>query len=177
MKRILLLLALTQMHMTNYAQKVESGFKAERISRSSTLSINAPIEKAFPLFGPLLEMEWAAGWEPRVIYLDQEHVAEHMIFQTKSLYGDDYLWAVTQYAPEHFKIEYTVQATDRIWFIRVQCLSSKEATKAMVTYTYTGLSENGNQKNREALEKMFSQDLKDWEEAINYYLKTGKQLH
>jgi hypothetical protein len=177
MKRILLLLALTQMHMTSYAQKSETEFKAERISRSSTLSIHAPIEKVFPLFGPLLEMEWAAGWEPRVIYLDQKNVAEHMIFQTKSHYGDDYLWAVTQYEPEHFKIEYTVQTEGRIWFIRVQCSPDNKETKATVTYTYTGLTEKGNQQNKEALEKMFSHDLKDWEEAINYYLKTGKQLH
>jgi hypothetical protein len=177
MKRILLLLALTQMHMTSYAQKSETEFKAERISRSSTLSIHAPIEKVFPLFGPLLEMEWAAGWEPRVIYLDQKNVAEHMIFQTKSHYGNDYLWAVTQYEAEHFKIEYTVQTPGRIWFIRVQCSPDDKETKATVTYTYTGLTEKGNRENKEALEKMFSKDLKDWEEAINYYLKTGEQLH
>lgn len=177
MKRILLLLALTQMHMTTHAQKTDPEFKAERISRLSTITIHSSIEKVFPLFGPLLEMEWAAGWEPRIIYLDQKNVAEHMIFQTKSQYGDDYLWAVTQYEPQHFKIEYTVQTHGRIWFIRVQCVAQDNQTSATVTYTYTGLTEKGNQQNKEALEKMFSRDLKDWEEAINYYLKTGKQLH
>jgi hypothetical protein len=177
MKRILLLLALTQMRMITHAQKSESDFKAERISRSSTITIHSSIDKVFPLFGPLLEKEWAVGWEPRVIYLDQENVAEHMIFQTKSQYDDDYLWAVTQYEPQNFKIEYTVQTPGRVWFIRVQCTPENKQTSATVTYTYTGLTEKGNQHNKEALEKMFSRDLKDWEEAINYYLKTGKQLH
>lgn len=177
MKRILLLLALTQMHMTVPAQNSPSQFKAERISRSSSFIIHDTIEKVFPLFGPLLEKEWAAGWEPRVIYLDQKNVAEHMIFETKGHHGDHYLWAVTQYEPKDYRIEYTVQTPERIWFIRVQCSPVENETKVVVTYTYTGLTSKGNEQNKEALSKMFAHDLKDWEESVNYYLTTGKQLH
>src|SRR4051812_26893339 len=83
-------------------------FRSERVQRSASFVVNATIEKSFPLFGPLLEMEWAAGWEPRVIYLEQKLVEEHMIFKTKSQYGEDYLWAVTQYDPTNYFIEYTV---------------------------------------------------------------------
>lgn len=151
-------------------------FKPERIQRTSVFVVHASIEKAFPLFGPLLEMEWAEGWEPRVIFLRQKYVEEHMIFKTKSQYGEDYLWAVTQYDPALYKIEYTVTAPDRIWFIGVVCQANDNQTKVSVTYTYTGLSEKGNQQNKDALEKMFANDLKDWEKAINYYLETGKQL-
>src|SRR5688572_26409810 len=114
MKRIFILLALTQMHMTSHAQKAEEAFKAARSSRSSIISVHAEIEEVFPLFGPLLEKEWAAGWEPRVIYLERGDVAEHMIFQTKGSHGDDYLWAVTQYQPEQHLIEYTVQTSGRL---------------------------------------------------------------
>jgi hypothetical protein len=152
-------------------------FKPERIQRSATIVVHASLEKAFPLFGPLLEMEWAAGWEPRVIYLESKNVGEHMIFKTKSQYGEDYLWAVTQYDVTQSRIEYTVTASERIWFIRVACKADGKQTKVDVSYMYTGLSENGNQQNRESLEKMFAHDLKDWEKAINYYLETGKQLH
>ena len=151
-------------------------FKSERVQRSADFIVNATVEKSFPLFGPLLEMEWAAGWEPRVIYLEQKYVEEHMIFKTKSQYGEDYLWAVTQYDPVKYFIEYTVTASERIWFIRVICKSYEDKTKVSVTYSYTGLSEKGNQQNREALARMFENELKDWEKAINYYLETGKQL-
>jgi hypothetical protein len=159
----------------NLESTVES--KPERISQSSEIVIDSVVENVFPLFGPLLEMEWAIGWEPRIIFLDQPNVAEHMIFQTKSHYGEDYLWAVTQYVPERYFIEYTVTAVDRIWFIRVECKEAGLKTEATITYTYTGLNEKGNRRNREALDKMFVSDLKDWQDAINYYLANGKQLH
>jgi hypothetical protein len=38
------------------------------------------------------------------------------------------------------------------------------------------LTEEGIQMNQAALGKMFAQNLKDWEEAINFYLATGKRL-
>lgn len=49
-------------------------------------------------------------------------------------------------------------------------------TSASISYTYTGLTQYGNEFNQAAIEKMFVRDLTDWEEAINYYLKNGKQL-
>src|SRR5262245_25115179 len=73
----------TIMSVTTFAQ-TKIDFKPERIQRSSTFHVEAPVERSFPLFGPLLEMEWAAGWEPRIIYLQQKYVEEHMIFTTKS---------------------------------------------------------------------------------------------
>jgi len=163
------------MSVTASAQTVID-FKPERIQRSSTFHVEALVEKSFPLFGPLLEMEWAVGWEPRIIYLQQKFVEEHMIFKTKSNYGEDYLWAVTQFNPDAHTIEYTVTASERIWFIQVECEKDGDRTKVTVTYTYTGLSEKGNQQNKEALQKMFAHELKDWEKAINYYLETGEQL-
>ena len=45
-----------------------------------------------------------------------------------------------------------------------------------MVYTYTGLTEKGNATNEKALETMYRRDLKDWEEAINHYLKTGERL-
>jgi hypothetical protein len=172
MIRIILLVI---MSATASGQLVE--FKPERVQRSASFIVNSTVDKSFPLFGPLLEMEWAAGWEPRVIYLEQKLVEEHMIFKTKSQYGEDYLWAVTQYDPTNYFIEYAVTAPERIWFIRVVCRSEDDKTKVTVTYSYTGLSEKGNRQNKEALNRMFENDLKDWEKAINYYLETGKQLH
>lgn len=43
-------------------------FESARISRTSTITLNGPLGEVFPLFGPVREKEWAAGWEPRVLY-------------------------------------------------------------------------------------------------------------
>jgi hypothetical protein len=148
---------------------------AERISKTALIELRASIEKVFPLFGPIRETEWAYGWDPEIIFgnIDPE---EHMIFRTKAGYDDEkfYTWIVSQYSLAHHKIEYTVSTTQRIWVITVQCTAHGNGTKAMITYTYTSLTDTGAKRNEESLRNMFACDLKDWEEAINFYLNTGK---
>jgi hypothetical protein len=159
-------------------QEVLTEFKPERIQRSASFIIHGKIENVFPLFGPIREKEWAEGWEPEVLLPAGDIlVEEHMIFQTKAPDNEGkYTWVITQYQPENYLIEYTVSTDERIWFIRVRCEEKKETTEVTVSYTYTGLTENGNRKNEQALKRMYSQNLQDWGEAINHYLKTGNLL-
>lgn len=151
---------------------------AERIERTASFLVKARIEKAFPLFGPIREKEWAAGWEPHVIYSLHPEVEEHMIFKTagNNPKEKEYVWVVAQYKPAEFSIEYQVSTPHRIWFITFNCKSQQENTLVLVTYSYTALTALGNRLNQESLAKIFAHDLKDWEEAINFYLKTGRRL-
>ena len=167
---------LIYMNLISY-QQINVDFKSERIQRSAIIVIDGKIENVFPLFGPIREMEWAEGWNPEIIYRSAPDalMEEHMIFQTNG-HDEKYTWTISQYRPEHHLIEYTVSTCERIWFIRVRCQEVGERTEAGVSYTYTALTENGARKNAHALKSMFAHNLKDWEEAINYYLKTGKQL-
>jgi hypothetical protein len=155
----------------------QTDFKSERISKTASFFVEGEIENVFPLFGPIREKEWAEGWNPEIIFSNSSLVEERMIFRTKGS-GDEqyYHWAITQLIPAQHQIEYTVSTPNRIWFIRVECVSSGNKTKASVSYTYTGLNEKGNDLNKIALEKMFSNDLKDWQNAINHYLHHGKML-
>lgn len=151
---------------------------AKRIERSASFIVNANIEKAFPLFGPILEKEWCAGWEPEVIYSIHPEVELHMIFKTNASDPNEkeHLWVVTQYSQREHLIEYTVSTPLRIWFITVVCAAQNNATLVTVTYCYTGLTEEGADRNDAALNKMFAHNLNDWAEAINFYLATGKRL-
>ena len=160
------------------SKALPADFVAERITRSASLVINGNIhDDVFPLFEPVREREWAEGWEPEIIYSENDRVEEHMIFQTPGLPGEGkYTWVITQFNPQRHLIEYMASSTGRIWFVRVLCEEEEDKTIATVSYTYTGLTEEGNLRNQQALEKMFKHNLKDWEEAINHYLKTGKQL-
>ena len=160
-------------------QPIRVDFKPERIERTATFTINEKIENVFPLFGPIREMEWADGWNPEIIYRshDQVLVEEHMIFQTNGQLDEGkYTWVITTFQPKNYLIEYTVSTVERIWFIKAHCASAGDKTQVNVTYSYTGLTDLGNQRNAKALKRMFADDLKDWEAAINYYLKTGKVL-
>lgn len=148
-----------------------------RIERSASFMVKSGVEQVFPLFGPIREKEWAAGWNPEIIYATHPEVEEHMIFSTPGILpGEQFIWAVTQYRPHDFLIEYTVSAKDRVWFITVRCKPQDEHTTVTVTYSYTGLTEQAGRLNQQALESMFVHQLKDWEDAINFYLETGKQF-
>jgi hypothetical protein len=157
-----------------------SGFQAERISKASTITLRAPLETVFPLFGPIRERDWEAGWDPQVLYATDDLVEEHMVFKTRSHHMNepDYIWTVSRYHPERAFIEYTVFTPDRLWWIAVQCQGGAQGdtTRAEITYTFTGLTEQGVAINRAMLERMYRHDLKDWEAAINHYLETGKRL-
>ncbi len=156
-----------------------SNSKSARISKTRVITLNAPLDQVFPLFGPIKEKEWAAGWEPQVLYASSD-LEEHMVFRTQSHHGQepDSTWTVSKYLPDQAFIEYTVFASERIWWIAIECREGKarETTEAKITYTYTGLTEHGNIVDENAMATMFRHDLKDWETAINHYLATGKRL-
>lgn len=153
-------------------------FSTERIHDEAIIQLDGPIEKVFPLFGPIKEMEWAPGWKPEMVYATTL-VEEHMIFRTKGRFEGEqfYTWVVTQYFPEQFLIEYTVSTLERIWFIRVQCEPiAVKKTKATISYTFTALTDRGSELNKTSLSQMYERRLEDWEEAINHYLNTGSKI-
>ena len=181
MKRILFLsIILLSIAIDSEGNLISQNFESKRISRTSIITLNAPLKKVFPLFGPIKEKEWADGWSPEIVYSNTNLLEEHMVFKIESHgHGEtDYTWIVTKYMPEQSLIEYTVFTMERFWFITIKCSKNNDnlKTDAEITYTYTGLTEKGNAINEKALQHMYSRDLKDWEEAINYYLKTGKKL-
>ena len=151
---------------------------AERISRSATISLNGPIDEIFLLFGPIREKDWADGWNPEIVYSTSNLVEQHMMFRTKGRTESEpfYNWIVTSYNRDAHQIEYTVSTINRVWFITVDCRGDKKQTLATITYTYTSLNEEGARLNKTSLEKMFANQMKDWEQAINHYLKTGNIL-
>jgi hypothetical protein len=151
---------------------------AKRIERSATIQLNGTIEEVFPLFGALREKDWASGWNPEIVFTQSGAMEEHMVFRTPATHrdADYYLWVVTRYETSNHRVEYMVSTRERIWFITVLCQPSGPLTSATVTYSYIGLTDDGARINEEALKKMYAQNLKDWEEAINFYLSTGKKL-
>lgn len=154
-------------------QKNTTDFKAERISRTASFVVQAPIETVFPLFGPVQEMAWAEGWNPHLVYSESKDVEARMIFETPGRFeGEEkYTWIITQYFPQEYLIEYTVSTAERIWFITVQCETQGLQTHTTVSYTYTGLTLRGHELNQEALTTMYADNLRDWKKAINSYLK------
>ena len=156
-----------------------NAFTAERVSKSATITLEGPIERVFPLFGAIEEKQWADGWNPTVLYPLSEQIEEGMVFTTPGHgHGETTVaWIMSKYQTDNRLIEYIVSTANRYWMITIQCFAlSATQTKSTIRYTYTGLTLLGNEINKHAIEKMYERNLKDWEEAINHYLKTGKVL-
>jgi hypothetical protein len=154
-------------------------FTAERISRSATIILEGPVDTVFPLFGPIEEMKWEDGWDPVILYPVSGEPEEGMFFTTRAQDHDEttYAWIVAKYNPEMYLIEYIVSTHNRCWVITIQCTALPgNRTQTTVRYTFTGLTALGNELNRRAIQKIYTRNLKDWEEAINYYLKAGMIL-
>lgn len=155
--------------------------EAKIISKSSSIKLDGDFQQVFPLFGPIKEKEWAEGWNPQMVLPYPDLLEEHMVFQTPSGHSEDpnpATWIVSKYDPDHWFIEYTVFTKARIWWISILCREEENAfrTNATIEYKYLGLNEEANRLNEEALARMFMHDLKDWEHALNHYLKTGTRL-
>ncbi|NNG26740.1 MAG: hypothetical protein HKM87_04395, partial [Ignavibacteriaceae bacterium] len=84
----------------------------------------------------------------------------------------EFIWRVSKYEPEKFFIQYLVSTENRYWTITVNCKTIEEnKTSAEITYSFIGFNEIGNKINKHSLSLMYKNDLKDWEEEINNYLK------
>ncbi len=165
-KMVILLISITTIGCTQ-----DRDFKSERISKTASFNALGEIREVFPLFGAFEERKWAEGWEPKLIYPEQETMEEGTTFSVSG-HGHESLWIVTKYEPQNYQVQYLVSTENRFWTIDVVCqpVSKEEQTKVTVTYAYTGLNAKGNEQNRAALHHMFHDDLQDWSAAINAYL-------
>jgi hypothetical protein len=150
--------------------------KSEQYSRTASIVIHAPIEKAFYLFGAWEERKWAPDWNPTPVFPPVEDISKGSIFKTPShVPGEDsVIWLVSVYDTIAHHIEYVITGSERLVIISILCKPTEDqGTKAIITYTLTGLTERGNHTSRHILEKLFASGLEDWQSAINGYLKTS----
>lgn len=174
---ILLILSMLMVSCKNPQSMDNQNFKAEKISKTETILLMGSIQNVFLLFGAFEERKWAEGWNPTLIYPLTEIVEEGTTFKTRGHGHDEteFLWRITKYQPETHLIQYLVSTPNRYWTITVICKPlTADKTTAEITYTFIGLNDTGNTINKQALEKMYEQNLKDWEEAINFYLHHGE---
>ena len=152
----------------------DHSFKAERAIRTGRFTVKATPQRAFPLFTPLGEKHWAKGWNPEVLYPADGHPVEGLLFKTND-HGGMYWW-MTRYDPEQLVVEYHAVVPEAFGRnIRVECKAVGNRTEVVVTDTYVGLSEHGNQFIRSLDVPAYQKKMKGWEEPINRWLTTGEE--
>jgi hypothetical protein len=158
--------------------KAVSQFEANHVERTATITLVAPPEKVFPLFEPVGEKAWAAGWDPRFVYPQDEEAREGAVFRVEAESGPDTIWVISRCDRERHAIEYlTVKPDTQVGHIRIEVADGSDGTSAAtVTYTFTALTEQGNALNDTFTEHHYLHKMRWWEKAINHYLRTGETL-
>ena len=138
----------------------------------SELTVRAPYNIAFPLFGPAGERSWAgADWNPQFIYPSPAADVHGTVFTVK--HGPyQAVWVNTAYDVEGHRIQYAyVISNVMVATISLAFLSQDSAsTTVTVVYERTALSVAANDLVRQfgAADRARGAD---WERAINAYLE------
>lgn len=158
---------------------MNSSSQTRRVERSETITLNAPPERVFPLFGPVREGEWAEGWSPEIVYAATPLAEEEgAVFITRQEGQAETVWIVTRYEPEAYRIEYA-RLTPGATAVRVMvaCEAAEGGrTSARVTYEITTLGDaeaHHGESTVRLVESHYPDFLKEWETAINEVLGTG----
>ena len=146
---------------------------------SGKILLDGEINMVFPLFGPIREAEWAEGWEPVVRFPPDGKVRAGMVFTIQDHDGNQVVWLVTEFDEESHRAAY-VHLGGSSMMVRIEIVCrpvGEKQTEAQVSYSYTGLDENGNRTVGIVELDQQPHRLHEWEQAIQHLLKTGKRYH
>jgi len=152
----------------------DSPFVANRVQQSAEITLEGPIAKVFPLFGIIEEKKWDHEWDPTPIYPLSGDIEEGAIYRTPEHVPGEapLIWVVTRYDTTLYRLTYLVTAINRIVSIDIQCTAiDGNSTRAIVKYTLTGLTSDGNKIIGHHLASIFANNLNGWQSAINHLLK------
>jgi hypothetical protein len=157
-----------------------SEFQGKRVTHEYTQNNVAPPENVFPLLCPVREADWVPGWQYRLIFSESGGAEYGCVFITPNEDHSETTWMVTEYDPASFRIAFAWVNPGLVAAqIRISLSRNSEApghTTALIRYTYTGLSTEGNREVERYDQKWFRHKMQSWEAAINHSLKTGNLI-
>ncbi|RUW97446.1 MAG: SRPBCC family protein [Mesorhizobium sp.] len=138
------------------------------LERSHSIVLSGPVDRVFPLFSPIGESLWVAGWDPEFLHPQSGETRQGMVFRTT--HGDETtLWACTHWDPRIHQVRYVrVTPDSRFGFVDVACRQVTSGdTEALISYTLTALSEAGRSYLSELTEDAFTGMIETWKVRID----------
>lgn len=158
-------------------QSKAQNFIAEQYFQKASIVLNGKINEVFRLFTVLGEKKWATEWNPELIFPLSGNMQEGLIFKTSDHIkgAPPLIWVVSKYNTIRHELQYTIASPVHVAIITVSCTTINEHnTKAEISYKLTGLNRDGDELSHHLIAKVFVNNLKDWEKAINSYLEKSK---
>lgn len=169
----------TEKEYNNIKEKVEIDFAAKHVSRSYRQTINATSKIIFPLLCPVREAEWLDDWDYKMIYSVSGVAEKGAVFTTSYWEDSEQTWIITKHDSIKSEIQFARFVPGFVTSVLdINVLpKDKNSSYVDVTYTYTGLTEKGNNfLEKSFTEEFFAKNMKEWEDSMNYFLKTGTML-
>ena len=156
----------------------DSGFTAKRIIRNYCQTISAPPDVVFPLLCPVREAEWLDGWEYEMIHSESGLAEEGCVFSTPGDGEADTTWVISRHDKEKQLVEFVrFTPNSRTCVLKVAVTpKGKDKSNVEISYTYTGLTADGNAWIDNFTEDTFLGAVKFWESSMNHFLETGERL-
>ena len=154
------------------------GFDARVVERTHTIVLNGEPAVVFPLFGPVREGDWVAGWEPEIVSGDGLTPKRGCVFRTFDQKRGETVWLLSDIDSGDHRITY-VRTTPRSDLAEINIEVKQHQSglaRASITYRLVGLSEAGNRYVESFTEERYRELIDEWEVAINHFLETGEQL-
>jgi len=148
-----------------------------RVTRTYVQKIQAPPEEVFPLLCPVRETEWVKGWDPIVVYSHSGLAEPDCIFLTGN--GEpESAWVITHRDSDKFQLEILkISPWTTVAKINIALSQNEESgTDARINYTYTALSEAGEDFVNHYTEDYYLEFMRYWETAINDYLSSREPI-
>lgn len=133
---------------------------------SGSLTVDAPVERAFPLFSPLGERLWVPGWDPEVLAPEGAEWEEEMLFRTRDEHGEA-VWVITRLDRAAHEVTYhRVEPGRYVARVEVRCTPLGERTAVRTSYRFVGLSEAGNAEIDAMTDEEYAGKMERWASLI-----------
>jgi hypothetical protein len=155
-----------------------SKFISRRIVRQHTMKLPDVPGRIFPLLCPVMERQWLQGWDCTMVYSETGLAEKNCVFTTEFPGDGHVVWVVSLYDPDNHRIEFAQTAPgSRVVKLEIRLKESHgKQTTAQWTYTYTALTEAGNEYLNHVTEDVYNKKMIKVEESLAHYLKTGEML-
>lgn len=155
-----------------------SAFKAKRVTRNYVQTIKAAPSEVHALICPVKEAEWLDGWDYELIFSQSGFAEAGCVFISRSEGENETIWLITKRDDRNYETEFARITPGS----RVACLTVRiedggnHTSRVHIAYTFTALTEEGNQFIENFTQENFGKDMKFWEATMNHYLETGRPL-
>jgi hypothetical protein len=154
-----------------------TAFNPIRVTRSYTMTADAPPAEVFPLLCPVREYEWIEPWSCDIIFSESGLAENHAVFRTRfPAQGGEETWIVCRYEKDRAIAFIRLVPGFKINRLDIDLTAASDRTVLVWTHTYTGLSEPGNQWIRDLTDEAFRSEKAALGKMLNHYLKTGSML-